>query len=458
MLTKTESVTGGATMRQPPYNVESEKSVLGSMLLDNQVIESIEGLINHDDFYLEAHKRIFKAIIQNYKQTPIDFITISKFFTKEELKNIGGKLYLSELIDDIPSAANVQYYAKIVKENSLRRNLLDSAYQITELAYSPDDLKDVIEKSQKSVMAINIISTGETIKSAKEVAKTTFEQIETRNKKGGLVGLSTGLTDLDEVTGGLHEGDLTIIAGRPGMGKTVLADNIAHYAGMRGNASLIFSIEMPNEALMTRMLSSMTRIENRNLRKGFVNHTDWPKLVDASQRVSGSRIYFDDSPMITPQELRIRARKAKADYDIKLLVLDYIQLMQPSVRGRSREQEVSEISSTLKSIARELNIAVIGVSQLNRELEKRPDKRPLMSDLRESGAIEQDADTILLIYRDEIYNKSEENPEKGTAEIGIGKNRNGQITTIKCVFSDKYQKFSDMARDYKPINYGDSNE
>lgn len=445
-------------MRQPPYNVESEKSVLGSMLLDNQVIESIEGLINHDDFYLEAHKRIFKAIIQNYKQTPIDFITISKFFTKEELKNIGGKLYLSELIDDIPSAANVQYYAKIVKENSLRRNLLDSAYQITELAYSPDDLKDVIEKSQKSVMAINIISTGETIKSAKEVAKTTFEQIETRNKKGGLVGLSTGLTDLDEVTGGLHEGDLTIIAGRPGMGKTVLADNIAHYAGMRGNASLIFSIEMPNEALMTRMLSSMTRIENRNLRKGFVNHTDWPKLVDASQRVSGSRIYFDDSPMITPQELRIRARKAKADYDIKLLVLDYIQLMQPSVRGRSREQEVSEISSTLKSIARELNIAVIGVSQLNRELEKRPDKRPLMSDLRESGAIEQDADTILLIYRDEIYNKSEENPEKGTAEIGIGKNRNGQITTIKCVFSDKYQKFSDMARDYKPINYGDSNE
>ena len=445
-------------MRQPPYNVESEKSVLGSMLLDNQVIESIEGLINHDDFYLEAHKRIFKAIIQNYKQTPIDFITISKFFTKEELKNIGGKLYLSELIDDIPSAANVQYYAKIVKENSLRRNLLDSAYQITELAYSPDDLKDVIEKSQKSVMAINIISTGETIKSAKEVAKTTFEQIETRNKKGGLVGLSTGLTDLDEVTGGLHEGDLTIIAGRPGMGKTVLADNIAHYAGMRGNASLIFSIEMPNEALMTRMLSSMTRIENRNLRKGFVNHTDWPKLVDASQRVSGSRIYFDDSPMITPQELRIRARKAKADYDIKLLVLDYIQLMQPSVRGRSREQEVSEISATLKSIARELNIAVIGVSQLNRELEKRPDKRPLMSDLRESGAIEQDADTILLIYRDEIYNKSEENPEKGTAEIGIGKNRNGQITTIKCVFSDKYQKFSDMARDYKPINYGDSNE
>ena len=455
---KTEFVAGGAKMRQPPYNAEAEKSVIGSVLMDNQAIKLIEDIINFEDFYLESNKKIFKAIIQNYKTTAIDLITLCALFTPEELKSIGGKLYISELVDDIPSAANIVHYAKIVKENSLRRKLLDSAYQITELAYGQDDLKDVIEKSQKSVMAINIISTGETIKSAKEVAKTTFEQIETRNKKGGLVGLSTGLTDLDEVTGGLHAGDLTIIAGRPGMGKTVLADNIAHYAGMRGNASLIFSIEMPNEALMTRMLASMTKIENRNLRKGFVNHTDWPKLVDAASRVAGSLIYFDDSPMITPQELRIRARKAKTDYDIKLLVLDYIQLMQPSSKGRSREQEVSEISSTLKSIARELNIAVIGVSQLNRELEKRPDKRPTMSDLRESGAIEQDADTILLIYRDEIYNKSEENPEKGTAEIGIGKNRNGQITTIKCVFSDKYQKFSDMARDYKPINYGDSNE
>lgn len=445
-------------MRQPPYNVESEQSVIGSILMDNQTIELIDGIINFEDFYLEAHKRIFKAIIKNYKTTAIDFITLAGLFTPEELKNIGGKLYLSELVDNIPSAANIIHYAKIVKENSLRRKLLESAYQITELAYSSDELKDVIEKSQKSVMAINVISNGETIKSAKEVARTTFEQIETRNKKGGLVGLSTGLTDLDEVTGGLHEGDLTIIAGRPGMGKTVLADNIAHYAGMRGNASLIFSIEMPNEALMTRMLASMTKIENRNLRKGFVHSLDWPKLVDASQRVSGSRIYFDDSPMITPQELRIRARKAKADYDIKLLVLDYIQLMQPSVRGRSREQEVSEISSTLKSIARELSISVIGVSQLNRELEKRPDKRPTMSDLRESGAIEQDADTILLIYRDEVYNKSEDNPEKGIAEIGIGKNRNGQITTIKCVFSDKYQKFSDIVHEYKTINYGDSNE
>ena len=445
-------------MRQPPYNVEAEKSVIGSILIDNQTIELIDGIINFEDFYIESHKRIFKAIIKNYKTTAIDFITLAGLFIPEELKTIGGRVYLSELVDDIPSAANILHYAKIVKENSIRRKLLDSAYQITEFAYSSDDLKEVIEKSQKSVMAINVISTGETIRSAKEVARTTFEQIETRNKKGGLVGLSTGLTDLDEVTGGLHEGDLTIIAGRPGMGKTVLADNIAHFAGMRGNASLIFSIEMPNEALMIRMLSSMTRIENRQLRKGYVNHTDWPKLVDASSRVAGSKIYFDDSPMITPQELRIRARKAKADYNIKLLVLDYIQLMQPSARGRSREQEVSEISSTLKSIARELSISVIGVSQLNRELEKRPDKRPTMSDLRESGAIEQDADTILLIYRDEVYNKAEDNPEKGIAEIGIGKNRNGQITTIKCVFSDKYQKFSDMVHEYKPINYGDSNE
>lgn len=446
-------------MRQPPYNVEAERSVIGSILMDNQTIEFIDGIVNVDDFYLDAHKKIFKSIMQKYKTTAIDIVTIGALLG-DDLPRVGGISFITALVDDIPSSANIVHYAKIVKENSIRRRLLDSAYKITELAYGSDDLKEVIDQSQKSVMAINPLNHGETIKSAREVAKTTFEQIETRHQKGGLVGLSTGLIDLDEVTGGLHPGDLTIIAGRPGMGKTVMADHIAYNCGMRGEASLIFSIEMPNEALMVRMLSSMTRIENRQLRKGYVNHTDWPKLVTASSQIAGSLIYFDDSPMITPQELRIRARKAKADYNIKLLVLDYIQLMQPSARGRSREQEVSEISSTLKSIARELSIAVIGVSQLNRELEKRPDKRPTMSDLRESGAIEQDADTILLIYRDEVYNKSEENPEKGIAEIGIGKNRNGQITTIKCVFSDKYQKFSDKAPEYhiKKINYGDSNE
>jgi replicative DNA helicase len=442
--------------RVPPYNADAERSVIGSILMDNKTIELID-ILTADDFYLEAHKKTFQVIIKNYKTTAIDIVTIGALFG-DELNKVGGITFIAALVDDIPSAANIVYYAKIVKENSIRRRLLDTAYQITELAYGPDDLKEVIEKSQKSVMAINPLSQCNTIKSAKDVVKSTFEQIETRNKKGGLVGLSTGIADLDDATGGLHPGDLTIIAGRPGMGKTVMADNIAHYCGMRGDASLIFSIEMPNEALMIRMLSSMTKIENRNLRKGYVQSVDWPKLVDASSRIGGSQIYFDDSPMITPQELRIRARKAKADYDIKLLVLDYIQLMQPSSRGRSREQEVSEISSTLKGIARELSIAVIGVSQLNRELEKRPDKRPTMADLRESGAIEQDADTILFIYRDEIYHKAEDNPEKGIAEIGIGKNRNGQITTIKCVFSDKYQKFSDMAHQCRPIHYGDSNE
>lgn len=446
-------------MRQPPYNVEAERSVIGSILMDNQTIELIEDIINFEDFYLEAHKRIFQAIIKNHKTTAIDIVTIGALLG-DELKKVGGITFIASLVDDIPSAANIVYYAEIVKENALRRRLLDSAYQITELVYGSDPVNEVIEKSQKSVLAINPISQGETIKSAREVAKTTFEQIETRNKKGGLIGLSTGLTDLDENTGGLHPGELIIIAGRPGMGKSALAVNIAHAAGMRGEASLIFSIEMPDESLMIRILSSMTKIESRQIRKGFLKNTDWPNLVSAVSRVSNTPIFFDDSPLITPIELRMRARKAKKDHDIKLIVLDYLQIMTPASKGERRDQEVAEISRTLKSIARELKIPVIGVSQLNRAVDSRPDKRPLMSDLRESGAIEQDADVIAFIYRDEVYNKDEENPDKGIAEINIAKQRNGPIFTIKTVFSDKYQQFKNIAPEqkYKPINYGDSNE
>ena len=432
-------------MRQPPYDIDSEKSVLGSMLLDNQVIDSIDGIINHDDFYLEANKRIFKAIIQNYKQTPIDFITAAALFSAEELKNIGGKLYLCDLVDNVPSAANIIYYANIVKEFSLRRKLLEAAYEITELAHGTESINDTIDKSQKSILAINPLSKGDVIKSAKEVVKVTLATIEERHEKGGLSGLSTGLSDLDENTSGLHPGELVIVAGRPGMGKSCLAVNIAHAAGLRGEASLIFSIEMPNESLMTRMLASMSKIESRQIRKGFMRDTDWAKLFNVAGQMHNTPIFFDDSPLITPTELRMRARKAKKDYDIKLLVLDYIQIMTPNAKGERRDQEVAEISRTLKSIARELNIPVIGVSQLNRQVDSRENKRPLMSDLRESGAIEQDADLILFIYRDEVYNKDEGNPERGFAEIGIGKNRHGPTTVIKTLFSDKFQHFKNLS-------------
>lgn len=435
-------------MRQPPYNTDAEKSVIGSILLDNQVINLIEDILIPDDFYLEAHKRIFKAIIDNYKTSAIDFITIGGLFTQDQLKNIGGKVYLSEMVDNIPSAANVEHYAGIVKELSLKRKLLEITYNITEMVYSEEDLTQIIEESQKAILTINPFSSNSTIKTARDVARETMTIIEERyNNKSSLIGLSTGLRDLDDITAGLHPGELTVIAGRPGMGKSALAVNIAHAAGMRGEAALIFSIEMPNQTLMMRILSSMSKIESRLIRKGFISDNEWPKIVNSISKIVDAPIYFDDSPLIKPSELRARSRKAKKEHDIKLIVVDYLQIMSSSGKNERREREIAEISAALKSISRELKLPVVAVSQLNRGVDSRSDKRPLMSDLRESGAIEQDADLILFIYRDEVYNKSDDNENKGIAEIGIGKNRHGSTSIVKCVFSAKYQQFMDI--DYR---------
>lgn len=444
--------------RIPPNNQDAERAVIGSMLLDNQVIDSIEGIVNENDFYLTAHKVIFTAINNSYKTKIVDFITLCGILKDiGKLESCGGQVFVASLVDNIPSAANIVHYAEIVRENSLRRQLLSRAYIISEAAYDTTvPINSSIESAQKSILAVNPVLNNNIIKTAKSVVKETFNQIEERSKNNGLVGLSTGLRDLDNVTGGLYPGELIIIAGRPGMGKSCLAVNIAHTAGMRGDSSLINSIEMPNDDLMVRILASMVKVESRQIRKGFIRPNDWQKLTEAAGLISESKIYFDDSPLITPMELRMRARKAKKDFDIKLLVVDYLQIMSVDKSHKSREQEVSEISRTLKSIARELNIPVIGVSQLNRSVDSRPNKRPLMSDLRESGAIEQDADLILFIYRDEVYNTDEDNPEKGVAEISIGKQRHGPLATIKTVFSDKYQKFSDMAydSDRRQSNFG----
>ncbi|MDD4390231.1 MAG: replicative DNA helicase [Eubacteriales bacterium] len=439
--------------RIPPHNKEAERAVLGSMILDNSMIEKIDGIITQDDFYLESSRRIFNSILIAKKTGIADIITVCNILRDAgQLDHVGGMLFISDLVDNIPSAANIVYYANIVKENSIRRNLLNSAYEITNMAFSTQEpISEIIEKSQKNIMSINPITGRSNILPARELVKKTFQEIEFRNKKGGMIGISTGLRDLDEATGGLHKGELTIIAGRPSMGKSALAVNIADTAGQRGDCSLICSIEMPNETIMVRMFSRMTEIESRNIRRGYIGDVDWPRLTYAAGKLSESKVYFDDSPEVTPAELRRIARKAKSDYGIELLVLDYMQLMQPSTKTTSREQEVAEISRTLKGIARELNIAVIGVSQLNRNVDQRPNKRPMLSDLRESGAIEQDADLILFVYRDEVYNKSEDNPEKGIAEIIIGKQRNGDIPIIKTVFQAKYQRFVDMQReDDKP--------
>jgi replicative DNA helicase len=443
--------------RKPPQNIEAERAVLGSVLMDNQTINSLDGIITFEDFYFEAHRKIYKIIEQNHKKMPIDLITLTNLLRDQnELEAIGGAVYVSSLVDNVPTAANIVYYAQICKENSLRRQLLSKAYEVIESAYSTQiEVNESIENAQKSILAINMTAGADVVRTAREVVKETFKEIESRSKQSGIVGLSTGLNDLDNITGGLHDGELIIIAGRPSMGKSCMAVNVAHAAGLDGKASLISSLEMPNETLMIRILASMTKIESRQIRKGFFRETDWPKLTAAAGTIAEAPILFDDSPMITPAELRARARKAKKEHDIKLLVVDYIQLMANNLmsRNRSRDQVVGEISGTLKAIARELKIPVIGVSQLNRKVDERPDKRPMLSDLRESGNIEQDADVIVFIYRDEVYNKREDNPEKGIAELIIGKQRHGPTAIIKSVFSDKYQQFSDLARDKTGLWY-----
>ena len=433
--------------RTPPYSADAEKAVLGAILLDNQSIENVVDLISCDDFYFEAHRRIYKEIISKYKTTPMDILTITSSMEPEKLKQIGGISFVAELVDNVPSAANIGYYGQIIKNHSLRRGLLKSAYEITEMAHDIcNNINETIETSQKLILLINPYSNAASAKPAREVARSTMKEIEERHAKGGLSGISTGLRDVDQATAGLHPGELTILAGRPGMGKSALAINIGHSLGMAGEPVLINSVEMPNETLMVRILSSMTRIESSRIRSGYLGSSDWPKLVNSISQIANYPIYFDDSPIITPAEIRSRARKAKKEWGIKLLIVDYLQIITPGAKGERRDREISEISSSLRAIARELKIPVIAVCQLSREVEKRPNKRPMLSDLRESGSLEQDADIVLFIYRDEMYNKDEDNPEKGIAEIIIGKNRHGATPTIKACFSDKYQQFSDLAK------------
>jgi replicative DNA helicase len=445
------------TERTPPYDIEAERAVIGSALLDNQVIEAVEVIISAGDFYTEAHKKIFGAILTHYKKTPIDIITLGKLLDKQTLEKIGGLSYISSLVDNVPSAVNAEHYAQIVKEFSLRRQLLQAAYKTSLAAHDlSQPIDEVIENSQKEALNINPISTENHIKTAGEIARRTIDMVEFRNK-GGIYGISTGLTDVDEIMGGIAPGKFIVAAGRPGMGKTAFMLNVARSAGNQNKATLIFSLEMLNEYLMVRMLSTETKIENRQIVRGYIRESEWSSLITAAGNISECPLYFDDMPIVTPLELKTRVRKAIKDYGINLVIIDYLQLINSTSKGERREREVAEISRTLKLITREYAIPVIAISQLNRELERRPDKRPVLSDLRESGAIEADADIVVFLYRDEVYNKEEDNPERGLAEINIAKNRDGAVGTAKVVFSDKYQQFSNLVKHYS-TNYRQYND
>jgi replicative DNA helicase len=434
----------------PPQNLEAEQSVLGGILLDNIAVNSVLEILVTDDFYSEGHRKIFTAIIElSEKNEPSDLITLSSILRdKKQLEGIGGESYLASLVDSVPSAANIAYYSKIVKEKSILRKLIGAATVILNKSYdSGADIDSVLDESEHTIFEISENKIKPAFYPIKEIIKDSFKTIESLYERKALItGVSTGFSKVDEITSGFQNSDLIIIAGRPSMGKTALAINMAQYAAIENELPVaIFSLEMSKEQLAFRLLASEAKVDSQKLRKGFVGEVDWPKLTTAAGRLSEAPIYIDDTPAISVLEMKAKSRRLKAEKGLGLVVLDYLQLMRGRDTSAPREQEISEISRSLKALAKELQIPVVALSQLNRQVESRSDRRPQLADLRESGAIEQDADVIMFIYRDEVYNKSEDNAEKGLAEIIIGKQRNGPTGIVKLAFLKEYTRFENLA-------------
>jgi len=431
------------TRRVMPHNENAEKAVLGAMLCDNKTVSESSEILTKDDFYSKGNRCIFESIIRlTDRGGAADLLTVSNDLRNAGLLDkSGGAPYIAELTDSVISASNARHYAEIVKDKANERRIIETANMMTEAVYS-GQAEEAISIAQK----LSIERHKSTIRAARDVAKTTLHQIEDSYKRGGdiVTGTATGMTDLDEITGGLPDGGLIIIAGRPGMGKSAVAGHIAKYAALHETPTVIFSLEMPAESIMLRFFANMTNINSRQLRRGYVHNSQWGTVIEAVQTIGQAPLFIDDQVDITPTAIRAKARQLKTEHGLGLLIVDYIQLVRVPGKHDTREQAVAEISRTLKAIARELNIPVIGLSQLNRQVDSRADKRPMLSDLRESGAIEQDADIIAFIYRDELYDKRQDNPNRGIVEIEIAKHRNGPTGTIKLRFNAATQSFKDM--------------
>lgn len=439
-------------LKRPPHSAEAEQSIIGGLMLDNQVWDKISSKLCEADFYRTEHRILFHAIFELAKRDqPFDVVTLlDTLKSNNQLDDAGGESYLFELANNTPSVANVAAYADIVREKSVQRQLISIAGDIADSAYNPAgrEVSELLDMAEMKVFAIGeqtgVDGGPENIKS---ILVRTVEKIDALYHNGdALTGLATGLTELDERTSGLQASDLVIVAGRPSMGKTTLVMNMAEHAAIRGGKPvLVFSMEMPADSLAMRMMSSLGRIDQHRLRTGKLNDDDWPRVTSAVHMLSEAPLFIDDTPALSPSEMRARARRlAKEHGQLGLIVVDYLQLMKISgFKAENRTAEISEISRSLKSLAKELKVPVVALSQLNRSLEQRQDKRPVMSDLRESGAIEQDADLICFIYRDEVYN--EDSPEKGVAEIIIAKQRNGPIGKVRVAFLGKYTRFEDLA-------------
>ena len=438
------------SLRVPPHSIESEQSVLGGLLLDNAAWDRIADFINADDFYRYDHRLIFQSIVKLISASrPADVITVFEALNgMGRAEEVGGIAYLNALAQNTPSAANIRRYAELVRERGVLRKLITVADEISGNAFNPQgkEVKQMLDEAESKILAIAEEGARgkQGFQDIQPLLKQVVERIDelySRDNPNDITGVPTGFADLDKMTSGLQPGDLIIVAGRPSMGKTAFSINIGeHVAIESGLPVAVFSMEMGGTQLAMRMLGSVGRLDQHRLRTGQLVDEDWPRLTHAIQKMNDAQLYIDETPALNSIELRARARRLSRQCGkLGLIVIDYLQLMSANTLGENRATEISEISRNLKGLAKELNCPVIALSQLNRSLEQRPNKRPVMSDLRESGAIEQDADVILFIYRDQVYNP--DSPDKGTAEIIIGKQRNGPIGSVRLTFMGEYTKF-----------------
>ena len=434
----------------PPHDTEAEQAVIGSMLTDKEAIISAIEVLKEEDFYREDNKTIYGAILNLYnKAEPVDIITLkSELASIGKLEAVGGLEYLAELPDKVPTTANVDKYIKIVEEKSLLRNLLRTANEIIKLGYDETQEVDfLMDQAEKKIFDAIQSRNQKGYFAIKDILVDTFTELEQLyNQKQHITGIPTGFADLDYKTAGMHGSELILVAARPAMGKSAFALNIATYAATRGNAPVaVFSLEMSKEQMVNRILCSEAMVDSNKVRTGKIDDEDWAKLAEASGRLSESKIFIDDTPGISIMEIRAKCRKLKLEQNIGLVVIDYLQLIQGTgKRGASREQEISEISRSLKILAKEINVPVIALSQLSRAVEQRPDHRPMLSDLRESGAIEQDADIVMFLYRDDYYNEDSE--KKNIAEVIMAKHRAGSTGTIELLWLGNYTKFANIEK------------
>lgn len=433
--------------RTPPHDMVAEQCALGGMLLSNVAIADVVETIKPNDFYKPAHETIYDAILDLYARgEPVDAVTVSAELTKRgDIAKVGGAPYLHTLISSVPTAANAGYYAKIIRERAILRRLVEAGTKIVQLGYSVEgDVDDVVDMAQSEIFAVTERRTSEDYIPLSESLTSALDEIEAiSGRSGELVGVPTGLTELDQLTHGLHPGQMVVVAARPAVGKSTLGLDIARSASIKhGLTSVIFSLEMSRNEITMRMLAAEARVTMTAMRNGTMTEDDWSRLARRMGEISEAPLFIDDSPNMNMMEIRSKCRRLKQQHDLKLVVIDYLQLMSSGKKVESRQQEVSEFSRQLKLLAKELEVPVIAISQLNRSPEQRADKKPMLSDLRESGSIEQDADLVILIHREDLYEK--DHPRQGEADLLVVKHRNGPTKNLTVAFQGHYSRFVEM--------------